>query len=226
MKHSLLVAGFLAVVVAAPWSARADDGDTPQLGCGLNTGIMASQDQGSVTISCDGVSDTAGPQLVDILNRILVNRLDPQSVLVKLDEIAPVPEEGVARILDDKQRQILVQQLIGKGSEQIAIIAHPSVPDSAEYAKSIATPLLMVGWQIDGNQIRRAAPKPLDTVSGIVLFVRNPAAPPEKAVRLKAALSAAHVMVPLVQDSSMPPDATTLWVGKRPMLLSTAQKPQ
>ena len=127
--------------------------------------------------------------------------------------------------MNDKQRQTLVEQLIGKQAERIAIVAHPTVTDSAEYAKSIATPLLMVGWQIDGNQIRRAAPKPLDGVSGIALFVQNPNAPPEKAVRLKAALSAARIMVPLVQDPSMPPDATTLWIGRRPVLFSAAQRP-
>jgi hypothetical protein len=224
MKRFLFVAGFLAATITGS-AVHAEGEVTAQVGCGLATGIMATQDQGSVTILCDGVSEAGGMQLADILNRILVNRLDPQSVLVKLEEIVSIPEDGVARTLNDKQRQTMVEQLIGKQAERVAIVAHPTVADSAEYAKSIATPLLMVGWQIEGNQIRRAAPKPLDSVSGIALFVNNPSAPPEKATRLKAALSAARVMVPLVQDASMPPDATTLWIGKRPVLFSAVQKP-
>ena len=226
MKRSLFVAGFLALAAAAAPSAHADNGNSLQVGCGLANGILASQDQGTVTISCDGVSEAAGTQLADIMNRILLNRLDLQSVVVKLGEIASIPEDGVARTLDDKQRHMIVQELVGKPGEQIAIIAHPLVSDSADYAKSIAAPLLMTSWQIEGNQIRRAAPKPFDSVSGIALFVRNPSSPPEGALRLKAALSAARVMAPLVQDSSMASDATTLWIGKRPVLLSATQKQQ
>jgi len=225
MKRSPFVAGFLAVAAAAPIAAaQANDGSALQVGCGLATGIMATQDQGTVTISCDGVSEAGGMQLSEVLNRILASRLDPQSVLVKLEEIVSIPEDGVARTLNDKQRQTIVEQLIGKQAEQISIVAHPTVADSADYAKSIAAPLLMVGWQIEGSQIRRAAPKPFDAVPGIALFVRNPSSPPEKALRLKAALSAARIMVPLVQDSLMAPDATTLWIGKRPVLFSAVQK--
>lgn len=225
MKRFLIVPALLALAFA-PIDARADDPPpAAQPSCGLANGLMASQDQGTVTIICEPMSEAAGTQLGDILNRILMNRLDPQSVLVKLEEIAPIPPEGVARILDDNQRQVVVQQLVGKPAEQVAIIAHPSVADSGDYAKSIAAPLLMVGWQIEGNQIRRAAPKALDVVRGIALMVRDAASPPEKATRLKAALSAAKVMVPLVSDPSMPPEATTLWIGKRPTLFGFAQKP-
>jgi len=225
MKRSLFVAGFLAVAAATP-AAQADDSNSLQVGCGLANGLMATQDQGTVTILCDGVSEAGGMQLSDILNRILLHRLDPQSVLVKLEEIVSIPEDGVARTLDDKQRHTIVEHLGDNNELQCLLAAQMPDVHSAHYAKSIATPLLMVGWQIEGNQIRRTAPKSLDGVSGIALVVRNPSSPPEKALRLKAALSAARTMVPLVQDSSMAPDATTLWIGKRPILLSATQKQQ
>src|SRR5882672_663904 len=122
MKRSLFVAGFLAVAAATP-AAQADDSNSLQVGCGLANGLMATQDQGTVTILCDGVSEAGGMQLSDILNRILLHRLDPQSVLVKLEEIVSIPEDGVARTLDDKQRHTIVEQLVGKQAEQIAIVA-------------------------------------------------------------------------------------------------------
>jgi len=106
------------------------------------------------------LSEAFGKQLTEILTRILKNRLDPQMVLAKLEEVDQVPPEGVARTVDENQRHLIIQSLIGKPVEQIAITAHLMVEDSAEYAKALATPLMMVGWQIEGNQVRRAAPKP------------------------------------------------------------------
>jgi hypothetical protein len=77
----------------------------------------------------------------------------------------------------------------------------------------------MAGWQIEGHQIRRAAPKTLDPVSGLAVVVRDRDAPPQKAVRLRAALTAAHVNAPLVSDPSLAAEATVLWIGKRPTFM-------
>jgi hypothetical protein len=180
-----------------------------------------SPDQGEVTIGCSGLSEAFGKQFADILTRILQNRLDPQMVLAKLDEVDRVPLEGVARIVDDNQRQLIIQNLHGKPAGQIAITAHPLVEDSAEFAKAIATSLLQVGWQIEGQQIRRAAPKSLDSVPGIAVVVHDRGAPPPPALQLRAALNAAHITAALVADPALPPEATMLWVGRRPAFGST-----
>ncbi len=74
----------------------------------------------------------------------------------------------------------------------------------------------MVGWQIEGNEIRRVAVKSLEPVHGVALVVRDRAAAPEKALQLKAALAAAHVTAALVSDPGMAPDAALLWIGRRP----------
>jgi hypothetical protein len=52
-------------------------------------------------------------------------------------------------------------------------------------------------------------------VYGVALVVRDPNAPPEKAARLKAALTAAKIPTPLIADPTSAPDATLLWIGKR-----------
>lgn len=216
MTRLSLALGLVLVVsvLVAVTAARAED--APTAGCTLaSASFLAQPDQGDVTINCSGLSEAFGRQLAEIMSRILQNRLDPQMVLAKLEEIERVPQAGVARTVDEHQRQLIIQNLLGKPAAQIAITAHLTVEDSAEFAKAIATSLMMVGWQIEGNQIRRAAPKSLDPVSGIALVVRDRGAAPPKALHLKAALAAARVSAVLVSDPALAPDATLLWVGRR-----------
>src|SRR6266851_3464811 len=215
MMRFAIALGLFWVVSVSP--AYAEDA----AGCTVTDVNMVTPDQGTVTIGCSGLNEAFGRQFAEILTRILKNRLDPQMVIVKLDEVDRVPEEGVARTVDDNQRQVIIQSLFGKPAGQIAITAHPVVADSAEFATSIATPLLQVGWQIEGQQIRRAAPKSLEPVPGLAIVVRDKGAAPPQALQLKAALSAAHITAALVADPSLAPDATLLWVGRRPAFTST-----
>jgi hypothetical protein len=204
------------LVVSIPMATTASRAEDAAAGCTLaSASFLASPDQGEATINCTGLSEAFGRQLAEIMSRILQNRLDPQIVLAKLEEVERVPEAGVARAVDDQQRHLIIQSLIGKPAAQIAITAHLSVEDSAEFGKAIATSLMMVGWQIEGNQIRRAAPKSLDPVSGVALVVRDRSAPPQKALQLKAALAAARISAVLVSDPAMAADAALLWVGRR-----------
>jgi len=162
-----------------------------------------------------------GNQLVEIMTRILRDRLDPGMVLAKLDEVDKIPEEGVARMVNDVQKQLIIQNLNGKPSGQIAITAHPAVEDSAEYAKGIATTLLTVGWRIEGNQIKRSAPPQLDPVLGIAIVVRDKGAPPSSAVLLKSVLNKARIGAGLVADPTMAPDAPLLWIGRRRVIATS-----
>jgi hypothetical protein len=223
----IAVALGVLLAVAVP-AARADDAPQPAAGCSVgSTNILAvpdkdaAQAKGDVTINCSGLTEAFGNQLADVLTRILQNRLDPSMVMAKLDEVNSVPAEGVARVVDDSQRQLIIQSLVGKPPGQIQITAHAAVADSAEFAKQIAAPLIMAGWQIAGHQIERAAPKALDPVHGVALIVRNTAAVPQHAQLLKTALTAAHITASLVSDPTLPPEAVRLWIGRRPELMST-----
>src|SRR5205823_11372529 len=141
-----------------------------------------------------------------------------QGVLAKLDDVDSVPDEGAARIVSDVQRHAIIQALQGKDSGQVAVVAHPLVEDSAEYAKGIATPLTMVGWQIEGNQIRRAAPKALENLAGVAIIVRNIASAPPKAMQLKKALAAGSIGAQLVADASVPEGGAMIWSAAAPFL--------
>ena len=214
MKRLLIVLGPLLAAAAASgaWAQPA-----PPAGCTLGSQTpLLPQGQGDATINCTGVSETVARQLADVLTRVLQNRLDPQAVMAKLNEIAAVPEQGVARALSDDQRQRIINSLLHKPTGQIAINAHPLVEDSAEYAQSLATTLATVGWQIENNQIRRRAPKELDTVAGVALVVRDRNAPPPKARQLKEAFDAANLGASLVSDAAMPGESMLLWIGRRP----------
>src|SRR6185437_10047331 len=214
MKRLLLA---LALIAPPMLAARADDAPaTGDHACGLVSALLVSQDQGSVTIGCNGIGEAFGGQLADVMTLILQRRLYPQQVMAKLEELEPVPAANVARDLDAAHRQLMIQTLVGKPPEQITIAADPKDTDSGEYGKEIATALMMVGWQIEGNQISRKEVPTLAGVHGIAVVVRNGANPPPKAAELRAALLAAHVEAPLHVDPTLGADATVLWIGKRP----------
>ncbi len=206
----------LALILAPMATARADDAVSPDNPCSVSVNVLATPDQGGVTIACNGVGEVFGNQFTDILNVILTRRLDPQQVMAKLAELDPVPNASAARDLDGANRQLLVQALVGKQPEQIAIGADPKEADAGDYGKAIATGLLMVGWQVEGNQIIRKEIPALNGVHGVALVVRDEASPPAKAVALRTALKAAHVEVAFRSDPSLGGDATLLWIGKRP----------
>jgi len=219
MKRRVIALLFAPIVLASP--AQAED----PIGCGLTSAPLMAPPEGSVLIGCTGgVTEAFGDQLVLVLNKILQNRMDPQAVLAKLDDVDSVPDEGAARIVSDGQRHAIIQALQGKDSGQVAVVAHPLVEDSAEYAKGIATPLTMVGWQIEGNQIRRAAPKALENLAGVAIIVRNIASAPPKALQLKKALAAGSIGAQLVADASVPEGGAMIWIGRRPVFMQANAK--
>jgi hypothetical protein len=175
-----------------------------------------TQNESDVTISCSGMQEGLAGPLTAVMTRILQERLDPQQILAKLSEVAALPVEGSARTVTDDQRQAIVRSLTGKPAAEVAMIAHPLVEDSADLAQALAMPLVMVGWQLQGNQIRRSAPRHLDPVLGVALVVRDANKPPPKAEQLKAALIAGRLGPTLISDPAMTPDGVLLWVGRRP----------
>jgi hypothetical protein len=221
MKRLAILAGGLLLGLAG--SAQAENAGSPT--CKLVSNFIVSQDRGTVTISCSGVTQDYGDRLAELLTEVVQHRLDPETVIAKLGEIERAPEAGKPRAIDETQRQAIVQALVNKPSEEIAIFAHPQVDDAADYGKAIATTLLMVGWQIQGREIKRAVPPRLDDVKGVAVLVPDKNQPPRKALLLRAALTAAHIVAPILTEPSLTADATALWIGRRPQFMSAAQKP-
>lgn len=167
-------------------------------------------------INCVGVTEEFGSQLAGVLTYVLQHRLDPQIVIAKLDEIEGVPAGDMPRTLSADQAQSIVQGLVGKPGATIAVVANPDGKDAGEYALAIATKLQIAGWQIDGSQIRRAAPPNLAEITGMALVVHDEKSPPESALRLKQAMAGAKIFLPIISDPTLAKDAELLWIGKRP----------
>ncbi|HEX3952896.1 MAG TPA: hypothetical protein VHW90_04945 [Stellaceae bacterium] len=215
----------LLLLLSPAQLARADD--APAAGCYVDSVNIPDQNAvllpgqtagvGGVTIVCNGTNEAIGRQIADIASRIVKERLDPQMVIGKLDEVNQVPAEGVARTVSDDQRQTIIKSLLDKPAAQIGVTAHPSAEDGADFAKALATSLQMVGWKIEGNQIRRMTNQVVDQVRGLAIFVRNKDAAPAKALQLRTALAAAHIPAALVSDPTLASDAAVLWIGRRPV---------
>lgn len=216
----------LALILVPVAAARAADAPVRQIdgGCAVSSSMLSAADQGGVTIACNGVGDVYGGQFADILNEILARRLDPQQVMTKLAELAPAPSAETARNLDAAHRQLLIEALVGKQPAEIAIGADPKSSDAGDYGKAIATGLMMVGWQVQGNQISRKELPALNGIHGVALVVRDDANLPAKAVALRDALKAAHIEVALRSDPTLGVDAALLWIGRRPTFNPLAPK--
>jgi hypothetical protein len=212
-----LLPALFSALVLFPAAAWADDAPSPGAqGCGLVSGALISQGQGQVMINCVGVTEEFGSQLAGILTYVLQNRLDPELVIAKLNEMEGAPIDNAARTLTLDQSQVLVQSLVGKPSGQVTIVANPAAKDGGDYALAIATKLQMAGWVIAGGQIRRVVPPALADIHGLVLVVHDEKSPPDTALRLKQSMGSAKIFLPIVSDPTLAPDAAMIWVGKQP----------
>ncbi|HEU0215687.1 MAG TPA: hypothetical protein VFQ90_03445 [Stellaceae bacterium] len=211
----------MAAVLVLPPVAFADGGAQQEKGCGIASGAFVAQGDGQVTINCFGITPEYGAQLAGVLTEVLQRRLDPDLVVAKLAEIEGLPPGDEPRSLSAEQGQTLVQSLAAGKPAAISISADPEGAEPGGYALAIATRLGMAGWRIEGDQIRRAVPPGLAEIRGLVLAVRDDKAPPDKATRLKQAMAAARIFVPIVSKPDLGPAAALLWIGKRPALGAT-----
>jgi hypothetical protein len=104
----------LLVVGAAPCLAQ-----TANTTSGSCSPIVTGND-GTVTIECKGMSDQLQGQLVDILNRILKNQIDPQLVMSKLDEISKGVGSLKERSVDAERGVISIYDFNGAKREGVA----------------------------------------------------------------------------------------------------------
>jgi hypothetical protein len=66
---------------------------------------IAPNNTGSITINCPGMPKEQGQKMIDILNRIWRDHLDPAAVMEKLDEIAFAQKQQTTAINELKARQ-------------------------------------------------------------------------------------------------------------------------
>lgn len=85
---------------------------------------VAAQNSGSITINCPGISGEEGRKMLAILNRILVNQINPDLVMVKLDEI----QHGVSSIESELAAKKMLEEEAEKKRRTAPIVTASLVP--------------------------------------------------------------------------------------------------
>jgi hypothetical protein len=102
MKYSLV----LLMLLAIPCWSQTTTGKAETTGP-CSPAVTASNNQ--FTINCQGIDKEQGQKMLDILNKILNNQLDPKTVIEKLDEILKAVNQRVPidRRLSPEQKTAL-----------------------------------------------------------------------------------------------------------------------
>src|SRR6476646_8412480 len=98
----------LAVAAVSIVSSAALEQNAPQPFRNVIGTNPLTQSESDVTIACSGMPEAMAGPLTAVLTRILQERLDPQQVNAKLNEVAALPVEGAARTVTHDQRQAIV----------------------------------------------------------------------------------------------------------------------
>jgi len=87
---------------------------------------IAPDNSGSITINCPGISKEEGRKMIAILNRILANQINPDLVMVKLDEI----QHGVSSIENELAEKRKEEEEAEKKRRAAPVIMPSLVPIS------------------------------------------------------------------------------------------------
>lgn len=156
MRYGSLV---LWLLIAVPCGSQTTTGTAETKGP-CSPAVTSSNNQ--ITITCTGISDKLGAQLVDLLNRVAKNQVDAQAMMAKLDSCI----EGVKpwRLTEDQKTQLKqsVQGIQAKvwvrylsSSENAALMAwdiYPVLKDAGLNLNpgAIKEPIAVTGPQFDG----------------------------------------------------------------------------
>ncbi len=132
MKRSLLV---LLASLCAPLAGQI----TPSSGAAQTKGVCSPAVTGNnntFNITCTGIREKLGSQLVDLLNRVAKNQLDAETILSKLDVCL---EKQAARHLSDWQKQIILEAMRPFRGKRVTIIATDGDPEAYDYASEFVS---------------------------------------------------------------------------------------
>ena len=159
-----------------------------------------------------------------ILNKILLNQLDPEVVNGKLDEILKgvsdirqsvnkLQEKDAPWVLSDDQKQKLVAALKNSGKiYTVPIWYSPNDPRSNEFAKEVSAAIDLAGWTA----------KPvihilMQDAAGVFIGVRDATKPaPEAALILQRALETASISSNGESREDLKDGEFELYIGQKP----------
>lgn len=90
-------------------------------------------------ITCQGISDKLGTQLIELLNRVAKNQADAESILSKLDSclegVRQVREQQASRHLTEHQKAVLLAAMSLFKGKRVTITVTEGDPEAFQYAQ-------------------------------------------------------------------------------------------
>lgn len=104
---------------------------------------VATGNNNTFNITCQGISGKLGSQLVDLLNRLAKNQFDAEAVIEKLDGclqgVRELREQQASRHLTDQQRAALLAALSPFKGARVTITATEGDPEAYGYAQDFVS---------------------------------------------------------------------------------------
>ena len=155
-KVSLMIS--LTVVLSAQQAARSNPGVSQTTSGSCNPATVAG---GNVTITCQGLDTILIKQLHLVLNKIAANQLNPNAVIMKLDElradthdiklgVEEIRKKQEGRRLSESQKGLLIPQLKSVPTKsRIKIMVTNNTPESMRFAEDIQGVFEATGWSVE-----------------------------------------------------------------------------
>jgi hypothetical protein len=137
MKYGLI----LLILFAAPCWSQTTTGPADTKGP-CSPAVTGSQN--TFTISC-GIDKQQGRKMVNILNTILANQLDPQAVMSKLDEILRAVNRPLVLT---PTLQVVAPDKEGLIKTEITIVPSAAVPAPFNIVLDFDYPVVDIGWTV------------------------------------------------------------------------------
>jgi hypothetical protein len=143
MKATLL----FVTIVSACNSQTTGPADTKGACSPANTG-----NNNTFNITCQGISDKLGAQLIELLNRVAKNQAGAETMMAKLDGclegVREVREQQASRHLTDQQERLLLTALSPFKGTRVTVEATEGDEEAYRYAQEFATLFRNAGFTL------------------------------------------------------------------------------
>ena len=155
---SLLKVSLILSLAGTVWAQQKSQGVSQNTSGVCNPATVAG---GNVTITCQGLNPALIKELHMVLNKIVANQLDPNAVIMKLDEllaethdikvgVEEIRKKQEGRRLSEKQKEFLVPRLRNVASKsRIKMMITNNTTESMRFAEDFQAVFQAAGWSVE-----------------------------------------------------------------------------
>src|SRR5438067_1132281 len=103
-------------------------------------------------ITCQGISDKLGTQLIDLLNRVSKNQAEAEAVMAKLDGclfgVNQIVEKEMPRHLTGQQGDAIFRAILPFKGQRLGTFVNRSKRENREYVDELKDVLIRAGWDV------------------------------------------------------------------------------